>query len=156
MGAYKVSRVLNRDVAAICDIRNKEVASPACLHRKSRVLCPSVSDASNCSSRILLHRSWAPAKKVIPRDKREAVKRSKNASQARQCSSLGDWNAGKEDESLPGPNFDVPRDLFIGKMSSKKRAKWYIRYVIISHDAVNIGTDGTLATVGRTMAAQEY
>jgi hypothetical protein len=29
------------------------------------------------------------------------------------CSSLGDWNAGKEDDSLPSPNFDVPRDLFI-------------------------------------------
>ena len=28
---------------------------------------------------------------------------------------LGDWNAGKEDENLPGPNFGVPRDLFIEK-----------------------------------------
>jgi hypothetical protein len=51
--------------------------------------------------------------KAIPRD-RETVKQSKECETLTgQGISLGDWNAGKEDESLPGPNFGVPRDLFI-------------------------------------------
>jgi len=41
-----------------------------------------------------------------------AVKQSKNTPPNKTGISLGDWNAGKEEDSLPGPNFDVPRDLF--------------------------------------------
>src|SRR6267154_1248070 len=54
-----------------------------------------------------------PKKRYLETDETRSNK-AKNASQMRQWSSLGDWNAGKEDDSLPGPNFDVPRDLFRG------------------------------------------
>lgn len=76
-------------------------------------------------------------KKAIPRDRREAVKQSKNASQTRQCSSLGDWNAGKEEDSLPGPNFDVPRDLFRGTRKMKTRQVVHSLCNIISRHGVN-------------------
>jgi hypothetical protein len=42
---------------------------------------------------------------------------------------------------LPGPNFDVPRDLFMEERWVKKRAKWFIRYVIKSHGNRVFGTD---------------
>jgi hypothetical protein len=121
MGSAQSSRALNRDVDVVANMsysKQRRLHLHACTEKST--VCPSVSDASNCSSQILLHRSWAPAKKAIPRDRRDEVEQSKNASQTRQCSFLGDWNAGKEDDSLPGPNFDVPRDLFRGTMSEKR------------------------------------
>jgi len=89
-------------------------ASPACLHRKKaqyyvRPLATHPTAPPRFSSIDHGHR---PKKRYLETDE-DAVKQSKNASQTRQCSSLGDWNAGKEDDSLPGPNFDVPRDLFM-------------------------------------------
>jgi hypothetical protein len=134
-----------------CDIRNKEVLHLYVCTEQSTVLCPSVSGASNCSSQVLLHRSWAPAKKAIPRDRRDAVKQSKNASQMRQCSSLGDWNAGKEDDSLPGPNFGVPRDLFKGTTRVKTRQVVHWLCNNISR-CEYLGTD--VRGMGRTMPAQ--
>src|SRR6267154_1647299 len=61
-----------------------------------------------------------PKKRYLETDETRSNK-AKNASRMRQWSFLGDWNAGKEDDSLPGPNFDVPRDLFRGAMSEKTR-----------------------------------
>jgi hypothetical protein len=52
--------------------------------------------------------------------------------------SLGDWNAGKEEDSLPGPNFGVPRDLFRGTMSEKTRQVVQSLCNNISRQGVNI------------------
>ena len=121
-------------------------ASPACLYRKS-IVCMSVRQR-----RIQLLLPDSPPsimgtslkKKAIPRDRRDEVKQSKNAGQKRRCFSLGDWNAGKEDDSLPGPNFDVPRDLFILKerMSVKTREVVHSLCNNISrHDTISGPTD---------------
>jgi hypothetical protein len=72
-------------------------------------------------SQILLHRSWAPAKKsdTSRQTGRGQTKQEREPNETEF--SLGDWNAGKEDDSLPGPNFDVPTDLFRGTTSEKTR-----------------------------------
>ena len=79
--AQNGSRALNRDIAGKYVIFETKKASPSCLHRKkAQYYVRPVSDASNCSSQVLLHRSWAPAKKkrYLETDK-DTVKQSKNA-----------------------------------------------------------------------------
>ena len=142
MGAYKVSLFFELERSGQYLIFETKRDSPACLYRKSTV-CPSVSDASDCSSQVPLHRSWAPAKKIaIPRDRRDAVKTKQECEPNETVFSLGDWNAGKEDDSLPGPNFDVPRDLFRGNAKSEKRERLVHSYVILSHGAVRSSGSG--------------
>ena len=95
-----------------------------------------------------------PKKRYLETDETRSNKAGMRAKQ--DSVPLGDWNAGKEEDSLPGPNFDVPRDLFKGATRVKRRQVVHSLCNTLSRHGVNT-RDRRPWHPGRTiMLAQGY
>jgi len=107
--------LLNNDIAAVREVGDKK-----------NTTYPSTEQASMSirSRRIQLLLPISPPLVMGTSQKRylESGQTKQECDPNRTRIFLGDWNAGKEDDNLPGPNFGVPRDLF--KEKREKSDTW--------------------------------